>query len=187
MDYRTYEHDIMPEIKARWSPRAFDQDRPVPPDDLRAILEAAHFAPSDMNEQPWLFLVAQTPEQRATALEVLNSKNRAWAFRAPVLLFILSRQNFTEDQEENRWHLFDAGTAWGYLSLEAQRRGLITHAMGGFSVTKARDAFGIPEDISVIAAVAVGYHGDISDLSPSLLEREHPGEREALDDLIYRY
>lgn len=85
--------------------------------------------------------------------------------------------------EENFWHMFDAGTAWGYFSLEAQRRGLITHAMGGFNREKAIEEFNIPEDYTIIAVSAVGHYGQRASLSEDLQSREHPEDRMEIRDL----
>ncbi len=182
---REIRHDILPEIRDRWSPRAFDPDRPVSDGDLLALLEAARQAPSCMNEQPWRFLVARTEESRRKLVGVLAGRNPAWAKDAPVLLLVLAVQAFEETGKPNRWHLFDTGTAWGFLSLEAQRRGLVTHAMGGVRVDQARAAFAIPEDMSIVCAVAVGYYGDPARLEPDLREREHPSPREPLESLLF--
>jgi nitroreductase len=180
---REFQFPIMPEIRERWSPRAFSM-APVVRDDLMALLEAARYAPSCMNEQPWRFLVADDEVRLEKMRRVLNEGNRVWAGRAPVLLLVLSVKSFADGSGENRWHLFDAGTAWGFLSLEAQRRGLYTHAMSGFSVRRAREEFGIPEELDVIAAVAVGWPGDVTELSPELQAREFPQERVELSELL---
>lgn len=185
MPERTFDHDIMPEIKARWSPRAFDDSRPVTESDLLAMLEAAHYAPSCFNEQPWRFLIARTPEQRQKLVSVLTARNQEWAAKAPVLMLILACQNHAENQKPNRWHQFDTGTAWGFMALEAQRRGLVSHAMGGFSAARAREAFAIPEEYSILAAVAIGYYGDRHELSEEQQAREHPGTRDPVASILY--
>jgi nitroreductase len=186
MAKRVFENDILPEIRGRWSPKAFAADRPVAAADLRAILEAASFAPSSMNEQPWLFLVADETDTRQRLLEVLTPRNQTWAFRAPVLMLVLARRTFQINQKENPWHRFDAGTAWGFLSLEAQRRGLVTHAMGGFSEKNAREVFAIPDEIDIIAAVAIGYYGDPAQLSEEQQAREHPSARVPVDEILFK-
>jgi len=183
---RQFDHQVLEEIQGRWSPRAFDPERKVSDDDISALLEAARYAPSCFNEQPWMYIIANGGEEKARMVGVLNQSNQEWASKAPALLMVLARQKLAQTGKENRWHMFDAGTSWGYLSLEAQRRGLITHAMGGFSVELAREAFSIPEDVSVMAVVAVGYYGRKEDLSPRNAEREHPQPRKPIDDIIFR-
>ncbi|QSX08423.1 nitroreductase family protein [Alkalibacter rhizosphaerae] len=180
---RTFEYEIMPEIKERWSPRAFSQDA-VSETDLFALLEAARYAPSCNNEQPWRFIVAQEGDRLQRMRSILNDGNRRWAIQAPVLILILSKKNFESNGKENHWSMFDAGTAWGYLSLEAQRRGLYTHAMGGYNRNLARSLFSIPDDYQIITVVAVGKPGDKWKLDEDLLDREKPNVRKNLEDLF---
>ncbi|NTV53645.1 MAG: nitroreductase [Candidatus Firestonebacteria bacterium] len=175
-------HAINPLILARWSPRAILTD-PVPEADLLALLEAAHWAPSCFNEQPWRFLVVRQEPFLMRLRACLTESNQAWANRAPVLLAVLSVPNFALDGRPNRWHAFDAGTAWGYLALEACRRGLVAHAMGGFSQKAVREAFHVPEDWGVHALVAVGYRADAETLTPEQREREQPTQRKPLNEI----
>ena len=183
MEERHFNHQVMTEIRERWSPRAFS-DKSVPQSELLALLEAARFAPSCNNEQPWRFIVADNSEKLKRMQSVLNEGNQGWAVRAPLLLMILASRNFEGKNSENRFAAFDSGTAWGYLSLEAQRRGLITHAMGGFSVEKARQVFNVPSEYEIVTVVAIGYYGNKSDLSDFNQQREHPSARKEIKDLI---
>jgi nitroreductase len=169
-----------PLILNRWSPRAF-QAKPVPDADLEAVLEAARWAPSCFNEQPCRFIIARKPEDLERLRACLTSKNRVWADRVPVLLVVVSHPRFAYDQRPNRWHEFDAGTAWGYLALEAARRGLAAHGMAGFSDKKVRETFGIPGDWGVHAVVALGYPGSKQQLPAELQEQETPSTRRPLD------
>jgi nitroreductase len=171
---------IDPLFLNRWSPRAY-LAKPVAAQDLRAVLEAARWAPSCFNEQPWRFIVAQQPQDLERLRGCLTAKNRAWADRVPVLLVVISHPRFALDQSPNRWHDFDAGTAWGYLALEAWRRGLAAHGMGGFSMKKVRETFGIPEDWGVHAVVALGYPGSKAQLPAELQETETPSTRRPLE------
>ncbi len=180
---RKFNHELMTEIKERWSPRAFS-DNPVPEEDLMALLEAARYAPSCSNEQPWRFVVAADQEKLARMREVLDSGNQKWANHAPVLILVAAEKKFLKKGTDNRWCCFDAGTAWGYLSLEAQRRGLITHGMGGFSVDKVRETFNISDRYEVIAVIAVGYYGNKDQLSEYNRDREHPGTRKEIEELL---
>lgn len=180
---RKFNYEIMTEIKKRWSPRAFSE-KSVPEEDLMALLEAARYAPSCNNEQPWRFVVANEEDKLARMRGVLNPGNQKWANRAPVLILVAAEKNFLNDDSNNRWNCFDAGTAWGYLSLEAQRRGLISHGMGGFSVEKAREAFDIPDRYDIIAVMAVGYYGSKDQLSEFNQSREHPNTRKEIDEIL---
>ena len=187
LENREFDYEVIEEIKTRWSPRAFDPERTVPEDDLMGMLEAARYAPSCFNEQPWRFILGRRGDSNFERINTaLTDSNREWASKASVLMMILSVQKFEKNQKPNRWHLFDAGTAWGYLSLEAERRGLITHAMAGYSRDQIREAFGVPEELSVIAAVAVGYYGDKEALSSENAEKEKPSPRNSIQDLLYR-
>lgn len=187
MENRTFDYAVMDEIQEHWSPRAFDRNHPVPNEELMAILEAASYAPSCFNEQPWRYIIARTPQQLEKLTSVLNPSNKLWASNAPVLLLILSKQLFAKNGKPNKWHQFDAGTSWAFLLLEAQRRGIITHAMSGFNADMAREIYAIPDDMTIIAAVAVGYYGDINDLDSDLQAREHPSPRLSTDEITYKY
>ena len=183
MDTRKFNFEIMPEIKERWSPRAFS-DENIEESDLKDILEAARYAPSCFNEQPWRFIVAKEEDQLVKVRETLAQANKVWASKAQVFIIIISKETFTSGGKDNYWHMFDAGTAWGYMSLEAQRKGLITHAMGGFNRNKVKEVFNIPDGYSVITIVAVGKYGDASELPHELKEREFPGTRKDMEDLF---
>jgi len=147
-------------------------------------MEAARYAPSCSNEQPWRFLIADSAEKLARMRSLLDEGNQGWANKAPVLLLLTSKKYFEKNGQGNHWQMFDTGTAWGYLSLEAERRGLITHAMGGFDREKARREFSIPEDLEIITVIAVGYYGDKSELSEFNQKREHPQTRKDIDELL---
>lgn len=161
----------------RWSPRSFDP-KPLDREDIASLFEAARWAPSCYNEQPWHFVYAVTPEDRARFAEALVEKNRQWARRAPLLLFVLSRRHFARNGKENRHFLFDAGAAWMALALQARRRGFYAHGMAGFDRDKAFEVTrSAKADYEIIAAVAVGRRGDPADLPADLAEAEAPNGR----------
>lgn len=183
MQKRHTQHELLSEIVNRWSPRAFST-RPVEKEDVMAMIEAASLAPSCFNEQPWRFLVAYTPQSRERILSIMDEGNQIWAKNAPVLILIASKKRFDLDESKNNYHQFDAGAAWGLLSLEAKRRGLETHAMAGYNKTKARELFGISEDYSLLALIAVGYYGNPAELPEKLQKIEAPGKRKSVQELL---
>lgn len=175
----------MEEIQNRWSPRAFDRSKPVSQEDLNAVLEAASYAPSCFNEQPWAYVVGNDDADRDKIEQALFDKNREWAKNAPVLMIVLAKNTFAHNGNKNMWNQFDSGTSWGYLTLEAEKRGLQTHGMAGYDRDKARELFSIPEEYDLLAAVAMGYYGDKDQLSDELKERENPSPRKGLDEVIF--
>lgn len=160
-------------IRERWSPRAFS-DKPVPQDILRAIFEAARWAPSSNNEQPWAYIVAARDDKDSfeKMLGVLVEFNAKWARSAPVLALAVSELAFAKNNVPNRNAQYDTGAASALLSVEATARGLAVHQMAGFDPDKARQVFGIPAGWEAIAALAIGYPGDPASLPPPLKDRE---------------
>lgn len=182
---REYNYEILDLIVKRWSPRAFSK-KPVPKEDLMAILEAARYAPSCFNEQPWRFMVADDPKSLEVMRKVLMEKNYLWAKNAPVLILMLSKKQYEKNGKDNKYHDFDTGTAWGFLSLEAVRRGYQTHGMAGIKKKEARELFKIPEDIHIIGMIALGINGSIEDLDDMFIEDESPSSRKPLEDIVLR-
>ncbi|MFF2484663.1 nitroreductase family protein [Paenibacillus sp. NPDC058071] len=181
--YRQSEYGVSPLFLNRWSPRAYD-NRPVSDEDLNAILEAAHWAPSSFNDQPWRFIVAKTEEQLTVFRQLLGDFNKLWANSAPVLVLVASDTK-RENGDPNGAHAFDAGTAWGYLALEANLKGLVSHAIGGFDREQARKVLNVPDHFELHAVIAIGYQGDKSSLPEALQEREVPNNRKALNEVVF--
>jgi len=182
---RQFKYNIMQEIKDRWSPRAFSTEK-IPEEDLQAIMEAASYAPSCFNEQPWRFLLASEDKELEIMHSLLTEKNYRWAKNAPVLILVIAHRYFAYNNKENRWHQFDSGTAWGYLSLEAQKRGFITHGMGGFRRKKTRETLNISEDYEIIAVIAVGKMGNKENLEDEFKKEESPNTRRPLEDSAWK-
>nr|WP_235615893.1 nitroreductase family protein [Brevibacillus reuszeri] len=182
-EHRHAGHEIDPVFLNRWSPRSYKSDS-IPDEVLNSIFEAARWAPSASNEQPWRFIVARTEEDKARFYPFIADGNRIWCEKAPVLVLIVS-QTMGSRGAYNRAHAFDAGTAWGFLALEATRQGLATHAMGGFDPEKAREVLGIPEDYEAHAVIAIGYQGEKEALSEAMQEREKPSSRRALSETVF--
>jgi nitroreductase len=167
----------------RWSPRSFLPE-PLRPEEVLALFEAARWAPSASNEQPWLFIYAVGEEDRRRFAATLVEWNRRWASSAPLLGYVLARRNLADKDRPNPTALFDAGAAWMSLALQAQRLGLHAHGMGGFDRAKAIAALGVPADrYEIIAAFAVGRRGDPADLPEDLREREAPSPRKPLAEV----
>lgn len=176
-------HDL---LRRRWSPRAFDE-RPVEPEKLRSLLEAARWAPSSNNEQPWRFLVA-TKERKTEYDRLFNcllEGNQKWVYRVPVLLLSVAKLRF-EDGLPNRHSLHDTGMAAENLVLQATALGLAAHQMAGFRLDQARADCQIPAGYEPAAMIAVGYAGDPALLSEHLRAREaQPRVRKPLSELVY--
>ena len=160
-------------IGRRWSPRAFSE-RPVESDKLQSVLEAARWAPSSWNDQPWAYLVAtrEDRENYEALFGVLMEMNRAWAGKAPVLLLTLAHTRLEKDGQPNRHGFYDLGQATANLIIQATSLGLATHQMGGFRVEPARVRFGIPEGWEPVSVIALGYPGNAESLPEPLRERE---------------
>jgi nitroreductase len=172
-------------IRERWSPRAF-ASKSVEPAVLASLFEAARWAPSSNNEQPWAYLVAtkDDTENFAKTLRVLVEFNAAWAKEAAVLMIAVSRLNF-QNGTPNRNAFYDTGAATALLSVEATARGLAVHQMAGFDHDKAKKVFEIPEDCEPIAAIAIGYPGDPNSLPEKLRDREvAPRTRKPLSEFV---
>jgi nitroreductase len=182
-EYRKAEHSINPLFLNRWSPRAYS-DRNISDKDLYSILEAAHWAPSSFNDQPWRFIIAKTVDQLKIFHEFLNPFNRAWAEKAPVLVLIASNKK-RENGDSNSAHAFDAGTAWGHLAIQATLLGLSTHAIGGFDKDKARSLLNVPDDFDLHTVISIGYRGKKESLAVDLQARENPSSRKPLKDVIF--
>ena len=160
-------------IRERWSPRAFSE-KEVAPETLCSLFEAARWAPSSSNEQPWSFIVAtrNDPENFDKALRPLVEFNVNWAKHAAVLGFAVCELAFAKNKAPNRNAQYDTGAAMALLSVEATARGLFVHQMAGFDPETAREVFGIPAGWDAIAAFAIGYAGDAASLPQPLRDRE---------------
>ncbi len=189
INQREARYPVEPLFLERWSPRAFDGSR-IPDDDLSAIFEAARWAPSAYNFQPWRFLVAK----RDTAdwdrfLGLLLPFNAAWAERAGVLIFIVSdtliQPAGAAAPSPSHSHSFDAGAAWALLALQATRLGYHAHGMTGADFERARAELGVPDRFRFEAAVAIGRRGDPSILPETLQAREQPSPRRSITEFVF--
>ena len=178
---------VLPVFHERWSPRSF-QDRSVSRETLARIFEAARWAASSNNEQPWRFLVGtRGSETYHKIFESLVEFNQKWAHTAPVLVLGTARATFSRGGAGNRHALYDLGAATSYMTLQAAALGLASHQMGGFDPGKARTLLGIPEEYEMGAVIALGYQDDPAKLSDSaLIERETaPRTRKPLEEMVF--
>lgn len=176
----TYEIDNA--VLNRWSPRSY-LDKDIPEEVLFSVFEAARWAPSAFNFQPWRFILARTDESREKFYSFIFDGNLTWVKKAPVLALLISKT--TSERGKFGSHAFDTGAAWGMLSLEAVKKGLITHPMTGFDFEKAREVLNIPEDYAINALVAIGYQAPKEDLPEAIKEREKPSTRRPLEESIF--
>jgi nitroreductase len=180
------DHPINELIATRWSARAFST-RPVERLKLLSVLEAARWAPSSRNEQPWRYIVFtnDNPEKLKKAQSVLKDINN-YAKRAPVIICAITKKTYSDNGNYNRLHFHDLGAANENMFLEAFNQGLIMHEMGGFDVQKAREVFNIPEDFEAGIMIAIGYQDVHQVLPESLRQKAHlPRERKPLSEIAF--
>ena len=174
-------------IVRRWSPRAF-ADRSVEPATLARLVEAARWAASCFNEQPWRYIVAtrDNPAEFARMLGCLMEGNQVWAKHAPVLMISVAKLAFAHDGKANRHAFHDLGAASASMTFQATALGLYVHQMGGIFVDMARETYGIPEGFEAVAGIALGYLGDAATLPEPMRARElEPSKRQPLEGMIF--
>ena len=177
---------ILDQLRSRWSPRAFSS-RPVPPESLRSLMEAARWAPSCFNAQPWRFILAtqKQKEDFTAALSCLNGWNRGWAATAPLLLIAVARLNF-DDGSANRHALYDTGQAMAQLIVQASALGLFAHQMAGILTERIKQTYRLPEDYEAVCLAAIGYYGDTDSLENSVRKKElERRERKPLSEIVF--
>jgi len=181
------DHPILKLLAERWSPYGFE-DRPVPDTDLRSLFEAARWAASSYNEQPWSYLVAARDDSAefARLLSCLVDGNQAWAKTAPVLALGVVSLRFAKNNADNRAAVHDLGLAAGNLVMEATARGLSVHQMIGILPDKAREVYRIPEHFEAWTAMAIGYKADPAKLPEALRVRDlTPRQRKRLSKFVF--
>jgi nitroreductase len=176
-------HDL---IRRRWSPRAY-ADKDVSAAELKKLFEAAGWAASSSNEQPWRFLVGRRGDE--TYQKIFNALvefNQTWAKGAPVLVLSAAKKTFTEKGTPNAYGLHDTGAATANLALQATADGLHTHSMAGFDKEQVRASFGIPTDYEIGSVTAIGYVGDPATLPEYMRKMEvAPRQRKSLEELVF--
>lgn len=182
--FRKRERSIHPLIFSRWSPRAMTGD-PIDDNDLMALFEAAKWAPSSYNNQPWRFLYAKKDSPSwPLFFELMIDFNKGWTQKAGALILAVSNTKFEHNKKPCRTHSFDTGAAWMAMALEGASRGLVVHGMEGFDYEKAKKSLEIPEDHQVEALIAVGKRAAPETLGSELLQRENPSTRKAIEQFI---
>jgi nitroreductase len=176
-------HDL---IRRRWSPRAFS-DKEVSAQELKPLFEAARWAFSASNEQPWRFLFGRRGDE--TYQKIFNALvefNQSWVKSAPVLVLSLAKKTFTAKPAPNRFNLHDTGAALANFALQATADGLHTHSMAGFDAEQLRASFAIPSDYEIGAVTAVGYFGAPAGLPEYLHKMEvSPRQRKPLEEFVF--
>lgn len=181
-------YPIAPLFLDRWSPRAFT-DATITKADLETMFEAARWAPSSFNAQPWRFIYALRGGPGWDAiLGALMPFNQTWAEKAAALVIVASNTMMTMPGKEpspSHSHSFDAGAAWASLAFQATMMGYATHGMAGVDFKKAAETLGVPSDYRLEAAIAIGRHGDIDRLPEKLREREVPSGRLSVAEIAF--
>ena len=181
------DYPILEILKRRWSPRAFS-DQMVEPEKLLSLFEAARWAPSSFNEQPWYFVMAtkEKPEEHARLLGCLAEKNQQWARLAPVLMVSVAKLNFDKNGKPNRHAFHDVGLAVGTMIVQATSLDLFVHQMAGFSPEKVVELYQIPNGFEPVAAIAIGYPGEMEDLPEQFRTQETgPRSRKPIESFVF--
>jgi nitroreductase len=182
---RKTEHEVDNLFPARWSPRAMSGE-PIPKEELMSLFEAARWAPSSYNNQPWRFVYAlRDTEHWDRLFKLMGEFNMSWTVNAAALVVIISKKTFDYSGKPSRTHSFDTGAAWENLALQGSMKGLVVHGMEGFDYEAAKDELGIPDDYQVEAMVAIGRPGSTDDLPRDLRERETPSGRKKIVEIAF--
>ena len=184
-DVRQAAHPIDTLFLDRWSPRAMTGE-PIDEAELLVLFEAAHWAPSSGNSQPWRFLYARRDtEHWPLFFDLLAEGNRTWCHKASALIVFISRTTHDQSGRALVTHSYDTGAAWMSFAYQGWLRGLVVHGMAGFDYARARTVLHVPDDMTVEAMAAVGKPGAKEDLPPQHLQREFPSQRKPLAELVF--
>jgi nitroreductase len=177
---------IHPLLADRWSPRAFN-GKPVPKDVLVSLFEAARWAASCNNSQPWRFIVAtrDDADAYATLLGCFNDRNQSWAHTAPVLMITCADKNLPDGRPSD-YGYYDTGAAMAQLTMQAATHGVVVHQAQGIIFDKVRETYGVPDNFDICTGIAIGYQGEPEVLPEDYAKREVlPRERRALSDTVF--
>jgi nitroreductase len=175
---------INPLLLNRWSPRSMTGEE-MDDDTIMSLFEAARWAPSSYNNQPWRFIYAKRNTPNWNRLfDLVAEPNKVWAKNAAVIVVVVSNKHFDINGKYSITHQYDAGAAWENLALEASTRGLVAHGMQGFDYERARADLGIPDSFDVMAMIAIGKRGPKENLPKNLQEKEAPNGRKPLMEIV---
>lgn len=182
---RQSDYPIEPLIMNRWSPRAMSGES-LSDEELMPLFEAARWAPSSYNAQPWRFYFAKRETEAFSALyELLVPFNQSWAEDAAALVIIASHTVFETNGKPSPTHSFDTGAAWQNLALEGSARGLVIHGMQGFDYDGAKTLCKLPDDYVIEAMIAIGKPGETQDLPSEIQAKETPSSRKPLKETVF--
>ncbi|TVR41256.1 MAG: nitroreductase [Bacteroidia bacterium] len=178
--------EIHPVLKKRWSPRAF-RDQAVAKDQLQRIFEAARWAPSSHNDQPWRFILGTKGDDTWNKLyECMVDFNRKWAGNAPVLLLAVGKKISDKTGKDNPVFMYDVGQSMAYITFQLEHEGLVAHQMGGFSKDRATELFSIPADHAPLVMMAIGYQDAPDTLPADFAKMEKaPRSRKPIGELVF--
>jgi nitroreductase len=183
-DIRQADHPIDKIFLDRWSPRAMSGED-ITKKDLMVLFEAARWAPSSNNNQPWRILYARRgTDHWPLFFNLLTESNKIWAHNASALLVFISKTTFDHNNKPSITHSYDTGAAWENLALQGMLKGYVVHGMQGFEYERARSMLNIPEGFSVEAMAVIGKPGKKEDLPEDLQKRESPNSRRKLSETI---
>lgn len=183
---RNPNYDVQSLLVNRWSPRAMTGEA-MDREEFMPLFEAARWAPSCFNAQPWRFIyVERDSDNWDDALGVLNDKNQRWANKAALLTLVVSRREFEHNGNSSHTHSFDAGAAWENLALEATARGYVSHGMNGYNKDEAIEVFDVPKIFRPEAMIAIGKRGKRENLPEEQVSKEVPNGRKDLNEIVFR-
>ena len=182
---RNPNHAIEDLLLSRWSPRAMSGEA-LSQKELMTLFEAARWAPSSYNSQPWRFVYAEKDSEHwSTFFNFLVEFNQSWCKNAAALIVIISKKTFDFNGEFSRTHSFDTGASWENLALQGHAMGLVVHGMSGFDYDAVRTHFNLSDEYAVEAMVAVGKPGDVKRLPEALQEKEEESDRRPIDEIVF--
>ncbi len=185
MKKRIAEHKILDLILNRWSPRAMSGEI-LSDEELMSLFEAARWAPSSFDNQPWRFIYAKRDGKHWDIFfNLLGDFNKSWCKNAAVLIVAVSADNFALNNKPSRTHSFDTGAAWENLALQGYSQGLVVHGMEGFDYDRAKTALNVPADHTVEAMIAVGKPGPLNVLPEALQQREELSDRKKIEEFVF--
>jgi nitroreductase len=168
----------------RWSPRAMSGEE-INDEELMTLFEAARWAPSSYNNQPWRFVYSKKNTRHFEQMyDFLIEFNQKWCEKASALVVVISRKTFEKNDKPSKTHSYDTGAAWQNLALQGSLMGLVVHGMEGFDYSKAKKMCQIPENYEVEAMIAIGKKGDVSKLPQEIQEKEFPSDRKPIESIV---